>query len=116
MASTCLCGRCGTPLRSPSVACSVCGAAPAVGARPRPLRSPIVAAALSVVPGFGHIYLGHWQKGLVYLLAAGGLEIFGFDLDLTVIGAAVGVPVELGGLGLMLHSARDAYHLAKSGG
>jgi len=48
------------------------------------------AAALAIVPGLGHFYLGHNMKGFAYLLGIGGLQFFGFDLDLTVIGAAVG--------------------------
>jgi hypothetical protein len=42
-----------------------------------------------------------------------GLQFFGFDLDLSVIGAAVGVPMELGGTGLWLFSIVDAYRTAK---
>jgi hypothetical protein len=45
--------------------------------------------------------------------AAGVLEFFGFDFDLTAIGAVVGVPMELGGAGLWLYSIFDAYHTAK---
>jgi len=72
-----------------------------------------VAAALAIVPGLGHFYLGHNVKGLAYLVGIGGLQFFGFDLDLTVIGAAVGVPMELGGGGLWLFSIVDAYRTAK---
>jgi hypothetical protein len=43
-----------------------------------------------------------------------GLQFFGFDLDLSVIGAAIGVPMELGGGGLWLFSIVDAYRTAKS--
>jgi len=72
-----------------------------------------VAAGLAIVPGLGHFYLGHNAKGLAYLLGIGGLQFFGFDLDLTVIGAAVGVPMELGGGGLWIFSIVDAYRTAK---
>jgi hypothetical protein len=41
------------------------------------------------------------------------LQFFGFDLDLSVIGAAIGVPMELGGAGLWLFSIVDAYRTAK---
>jgi hypothetical protein len=112
MASTYFCGRCGSPLAHPAAVCACCGAASAPGAV-RTRKSPVAAALLSVIPGLGHIYLGHYRKGLFYLLAASGLEFFGFDLDLTAIGAALGVPMELGGFGLWAHSAWDAYHLAK---
>jgi hypothetical protein len=52
-------------------------------------------------------------KGIAYLAGIAGLQFFGFDLDLTVIGAAVGVPMELGGGGLWLFSIVDAYRTAK---
>lgn len=114
MASTTFCGTCGAPLAAASARCPRCGAQPltAAGARPRPV-SPWLAVGLSVIPGLGHIYLGHWRKGLFYMLAASGLQFFGLDLDLTAIGAVLGVPMELGGLGLWAHSAWDAYHLAQ---
>ena len=115
MASTYLCGNCGAVLTDPLRACGRCGAAPAAYARPMPARSPWLAVALSIIPGLGHIYLGHYRKGLFYLVAASGLEFFGLDLDLTAIGAALGIPMELGGLGLWAHSAWDAYHLARGG-
>jgi len=53
------------------------------------------------------------MKGVAYLLGIGGLQFFGFDLDLTVIGAAVGVPMELGGGALWVFSIVDAYRTAK---
>jgi TM2 domain-containing membrane protein YozV len=111
-----LCGRCGTLLTNPSAPCPRCGA-PASGAYqgayPRPRKSPGLAAALAIVPGLGHFYLGHNVKGVAYLLGIGGLQFFGADLDLTVIGAAIGVPMELGGGGLWLFSIVDAYRTAK---
>jgi len=76
-------------------------------------KNPGLAAALAVVPGLGHFYLGHNLKGLAFLFGIFGLEFFGFDLDLTVIGAAVGVPMELGGTGLWAFSIVDAYRTAK---
>lgn len=75
-------------------------------------RSRFLAAALSVVPGLGHIYLGHKAKGLMTLAGFAGLQLFGADLDLTVVGAAVGVPMEMGGFGLWAWSIMDAYRLA----
>lgn len=111
MSSTYLCGHCGSVLAHPSSPCLRCGAAPSW--RPAARKSPWAAVALSVIPGLGHIYLGHYKKGLFYLFAASGLEFFGFDLDLTAIGAALGIPMELGGLGLWLHSAWDAYQTAR---
>jgi TM2 domain-containing membrane protein YozV len=76
-------------------------------------KNPLVAAALAVIPGCGHFYLGHNLKGIGYLLGIGGLQFFGFDLDLTVVGAAVGVPMELGGGTLWLYSIVDAYRTAR---
>ena len=76
-------------------------------------KSPGLAAALAIVPGLGHFYLGHNVKGVSYLVGVGGLQFFGLDLDLSVIGAAIGVPMELGGAGLWLFSIVDAYRTAK---
>ncbi len=120
MASEMLCGRCGALITNPTAPCPRCGA-PASGAYqgvyPRAYRqarkSPALAAALAIVPGCGHFYLGHNLKGIAYLVGIAGLQFFGFDLDLTVIGAAVGVPLELGGGALWLYSIVDAYRTAK---
>src|SRR5260370_28061050 len=75
------------------------GGAPASGAYQgvyrKARKSPALAAALAIVPGLGHFYLGHNLKGVAYLVGVGGLQFFGFDLDLSVIGAAIGVPMEL---------------------
>jgi TM2 domain-containing membrane protein YozV len=117
VAAEVLCGRCGALLTNPNAPCPRCGA-PASGgyaapAQPRVHKSPLLAATLAIVPGLGHFYLGHNLKGLAYLVGVGGLQFFGFDLDLTVIGAAVGVPMELGGGALWLFSIVDAYRTAK---
>src|SRR5207245_35710 len=93
-----LCGRCGAVLVGPGAACAGCGASPLGGAaawtaRPLP-KNPWLAAALSaVVPGLGQIYLGHYWRGFGYLVGTAGLEFVGFDLDLTAIGAALGIPM-----------------------
>ena len=79
----------------------------------RSRKSPLTAAALAIVPGLGHVYLGEWPKALAFLGAAGMLEFFGFDFDLTAIGAVVGVPMEVGGFGLWLYSIFDAYNTAR---
>jgi hypothetical protein len=79
----------------------------------RTRKNPFLAAALAVVPGLGHFYLGENKKGVAYLLGVGGLEFFGLDLDLTVIGALIGVPLEVGGGTLWLFSIVDAYRSAK---
>ena len=117
MAAEVLCGRCGALLTNPNAPCPRCGS-PASGgyaqsvARVR--KSPLLAATLAIVPGLGHVYLGHNLKGLGYFVGVGGLQFFGFDLDLSVVGAAIGVPMELGGAGLWLFSIVDAYRTAKS--
>jgi TM2 domain-containing membrane protein YozV len=118
MASEVLCGRCGAPLTNLAAPCPRCGS-PASGgyyasAVPRERKSPFVAAALAVIPGLGHFYLGHHLKGFGFLIGIGGLQFFGFDLDLSVIGAALGVPMELGGATLWVYSIVDAYRTAKA--
>ena len=118
MAAEVFCGRCGAHLVNPAAPCPRCGAPASGGYRaaaaiPRARKSPGVAAALAILPGLGHFYLGHNVKGFAYLIGVFGLQFFGFDLDLTVIGAAVGVPMELGGTGLWLFSIVDAYRTAK---
>ena len=116
MAAEVLCGRCGALLTDPNAPCPQCGA-PASGGYygpvTRPRKSPLLAAALAIVPGLGHFYLGHNLKGFAYLLGIGGLQFFGLDLDLSVIGAAVGVPMELGGGTLWVFSIIDAYRTGK---
>ncbi len=116
MASDVLCGHCGAVLTNPSAPCPRCGA-PASGAwqqtRPQARKDPRVAAMLAVIPGMGHFYLGHNMKGIAYLVGVLGLQFFGLDLDLTVIGLAVGVPLELGGGTLWAYSIIDAYRTAR---
>jgi hypothetical protein len=118
MASNTLCGNCGALLSHPTATCWRCGMAStgqaSAGPWTRSRKSPVTAAVLAaLIPGMGHVYLGNYKKGLAYLIGTGALEFFGFDLDLTAIGAAVGVPMELGGLGLWMHGVWDAYHTAK---
>jgi TM2 domain-containing membrane protein YozV len=114
MVSEVICGRCGTLLDSREARCRTCGSITNYGPVVRPRKSRWVAAGLAaLIPGLGHIYLGQYPKGLLYLAGAGGLTFLGFDLDLTVIGAAVGVPMELGALGLWLHGVVDAYKTAQ---
>ena len=116
MASEVLCGKCGALLTNPNAPCPRCGA-PASGRYQGPVartrKSPLVAAALAVVPGLGHFYLGENKKGIAYLVGVGALEFFGFDLDLSIIGALVGVPLEIGGGSLWVFSIVDAYRTAR---
>ncbi len=115
MASEVLCGHCGALLTNPNAPCPRCGA-PASGSYQGPVmrarKHPLVAAALAVVPGLGHFYLGENKKGVAYLVGIGGLEFFGLDLDLSIIGALIGVPMEVGGGTLWLFSIVDAYRTA----
>src|SRR5665213_2753564 len=116
MASEILCGRCGTLLTNPNAPCPKCGS-PASGRYQVPVfrqrKNPLMAAALAVVPGLGHFYLGDNKKGIAYLLGIGGLEFFGIDLDLTFIGALIGVPINAGGGTLWVFSIVDAYRTAR---
>ena len=113
MVSHVICGSCGTLLDRSWVTCPTCGArasAPALRSRKSKWAAAVLAA---LVPGLGHIYLGQYAKGALYLAGAGGLTFLGLDLDLTVIGAALGVPMEMGALGLWAHGIWSAYHTAK---
>jgi TM2 domain-containing membrane protein YozV len=116
MASEVLCGRCGTLLTNLNAPCPKCGA-PASGRYQGPVtrtrKNPLLAAALAVVPGLGHFYLGENLKGVAYLIGVGGLEFFGFDLDLSFIGAVIGLPMEVGGGTLWIFSIVDAYRTAR---
>jgi TM2 domain-containing membrane protein YozV len=117
MATTTICGRCGSPLPSPTATCPKCGASPAQGSNSRRAarsrKNPTLAAVLAIVPGMGHVYLGQNLKGLFFLLACGGMEFVGIDLDLSVIGGLVGVPLGAGGIGLYAFQIFDAYREAK---
>ncbi|MDQ6771390.1 MAG: hypothetical protein M3024_00120 [Candidatus Dormibacteraeota bacterium] len=105
------CGNCGFMLEGRTAVCRRCGAH-ATGHLYR-RHNPFAAAALAIVPGLGHLYLGHYGKGLGILTGFGLLQFLGGDLDLTAIGAAAGVPMELGGLGLWAWSIWDAYQSAR---
>ena len=76
--------------------------------------SPGRAARLSVVPGLGHWYAGAPLKGLAFFAAILGPLVIGTELDLTGIGAVVGIPLDLGGLGLWAFCAYDAYRTARN--
>jgi TM2 domain-containing membrane protein YozV len=122
MAAELLCGRCGAVLTNPTAPCPRCGALASGGyqaapgyqaARPMTRKNPALAAALAVIPGCGHFYLGHNMKGIGFLIGIGGFQLFDIGLDLSVIGAAIGVPLELGPGALWLFSIVDAYRTAK---
>jgi hypothetical protein len=82
-------------------------------AKNRPI-SPGRAARLSIIPGLGHWYAGAPARGLVFFAAILGPLVVGTELDLTVVGAAVGIPLDLGGLGLWAFCAYDAYRTARN--
>jgi len=103
-------------LANANTSCPRCGAQASgryQGYAMRRPKNPITAALLAIVPGCGHFYLGHNKKGIGFLIGIGGLEVFGLPLDMTVIGAALGVPMEFGGGALWLYSIVDAYRTAK---
>jgi len=120
------CPRCRRPAASEAAFCPHCGnqlhAQPLEGeiidgtkrfARNRPI-SPGRAARLSIIPGLGHWYAGAPLKGVAFFAAIVGPIVLGTELDLTVIGAAVGIPLDLGGLGLWAFCAYDAYRTARN--
>jgi len=120
MASHILCGRCGAVLDHPNATCRQCGATstsayqqPRAQWPPRARKTPWLAALLSaVIPGLGQVYVGETWRGVGYFVGTVGLEFFGFDLDLTAVGLALGVPMELGGAALWIHGIVDAYRRA----
>lgn len=81
-------------------------------ARNRPI-DPGRAARLSIIPGLGHWYAGTPGKGLVFFAAIVGPIVLGTELDLTGIGAPLGIPLDLGGLALWAYCAYDAYRTAR---
>jgi TM2 domain-containing membrane protein YozV len=116
VAAELLCGHCGAVLTNPTAPCPRCGALASggyTGARVQSRKNPLLAAALAIVPGLGHFYLGDNKKGVAYLIGIGGLEFFGLDLDLSFIGALIGVPMEVGGGTLWVFSIVDAYRTAR---
>src|ERR1700730_12666349 len=81
-------------------------------AKTRPIN-PGRAARLSIIPGLGHWYAGAPVKGLAFFAAIVGPLVIGTELDLTVIGAVAGIPLDLGGLALWGFCAYDAYRTAR---
>ncbi len=106
------CPHCGTQVRVQPLEGEVVSEGRSAGVRVR-APDPLLAAALSIVPGLGHWYAGAPVRGLVYFLGIAGAEVLGVDLDLSVIGAAVGIPLELGGLALWAHCVFDAFRTAR---
>ena len=117
------CPRCGANLEQATPFCPHCGTQlqtqflegevvdrPANAPR-RP--NPVAAAALAVIPGLGHLYAGAPWRGLMFFAGVIGPLVLGTDLDLTGIGAIVGVPLDAGGLGLWAINVIDAYRTAR---
>ena len=120
------CPRCRRAVAAEAAFCPYCGAQLQV----QPLRGeiidgtgrfkknrpvdPVRAARLSIIPGLGHWYAGAPVKGLAFFAAIIGPLAIGTELDLTVVGAALGIPLDLGGLGLWAFCAYDAYRTAKN--
>jgi hypothetical protein len=120
------CPRCERPVAAEALFCPHCGVQlkvqPVQGeiidgtrrfAKHRPIN-PGHAARLSIIPGLGHWYAGAPVKGLVFFAAIVGPLVIGTELDLTVVGAAVGIPLDLTGLGLWAFCAYDAYRTARN--
>jgi hypothetical protein len=120
------CPRCRRSVAAEAAFCSFCGAQlqvqPVEGEiidgtarfkKNRPVN-PGRAARLSLVPGLGHWYAGSPAKGLAFFAAIVGPLVIGTELDMTVVGAALGIPLDLGGLGLWAFCAYDAYRTAKN--
>lgn len=118
------CEACGAPLAGVGAACTACGAGATTTAYDWTRRgagvphrvagapqehSGVRAAVLGVVPGLGHLYAGHRVKAVALFCGFVAALFVGTDLDLTMIGATVGVPIDAGGLGLWLFSIWDAY-------
>jgi zinc ribbon protein len=120
------CPRCRRSVAAEAAFCPHCGAQlrvqPVTGEiidgtgrfkKNRPVN-PARAARLSIVPGLGHWYAGAPLKGVAFFAAIVGPLVIGTELDLTVIGAYVGIPLDLGGLGLWAFCAYDAYRTARN--
>jgi hypothetical protein len=120
------CARCRRSVAAEAAFCPYCGAQLQV----QPVEGEIIdgtarfkknrpvdpgrAARLSLIPGLGHWYAGAPLKGLAFFAAIVGPIVIGTELDLTVVGAVLGIPLDLGGLGLWAFCAYDAYRTAKN--
>src|ERR1700694_2583183 len=119
------CPRCERPVAAEALFCPNCGVQlkvqPVQGeivdgtrrfAKNRPIN-PGRAARLSILPRMGHWDAGAPGKGVAFFAAIVGPLVIRTELDLTVIGAAVGIPLDLGGLALWGFCAYDAYRTAR---
>jgi len=78
-----------------------------------PPLDPGRAARLSILPGLGHWYARAPLRGMAFFVAIVAPLVFGTELDLSVIGLPLGIPLDMGGLGLWAYCAVDAYRTAK---
>jgi Double zinc ribbon len=114
------CPRCGTPVTAATKFCPECGTqvrvqpvhAEVIERPTRSLPNPWAATFLSIVPGLGHWYAGASRRGLIFFVAIVGGEVLGIDLDLSLIGDIVGIPLGVGATGLWIFCAFDAYRTA----
>lgn len=114
------CPRCGTPLTPTTKFCPECGTqirvqpvqGEVIERRAVAAPSPWVAALLSIVPGLGHWYAGAPRRGFIFFVAIVAGEVIGLDLDLSLIGDVVGIPLGAGATGLWVYCALDAYRAA----
>ena len=91
------CPQCGAQLKVPSVQGEIIDGTRRFAKHP-PIR-PGRAARLSIIPGLGHWYAGAPAKGLVFFAAIVG---------------PLGIPLDIGGLGLWAFCAYDAYRTARN--
>jgi uncharacterized protein DUF6677/zinc ribbon protein len=110
-AEAAFCPRCGAQLRVQPVEGEIIDGTERFK-RNRPL-SPGRAARLSIIPGLGHWYAGAPIKGAAFFAAIIGPIVLGTELDMSVVGAALGIPLDLGGLGLWAFCAYDAYRTVR---
>src|SRR3977135_1435439 len=119
------CPRCRRSVVAEAAFCPYCGAQLQV----QPLRGEIIdgterlkknrgrdpgrAARLSIIPGLGHWYAGAPVKGLAFFAAIMAPLVIGAAFDLSGILLPLGIPLDLGGLGLWGFCAYDAYRTAK---
>lgn len=119
------CPRCHRPVVEGAAFCQSCG----TQLRPQPVKGEVIdsrppsregqpldpgrAARLSIIPGLGHWYARAPMRGLAFFCAIVGPLVVGTELDLSVIGLPLGIPMDIGGLGLWAYCAMDAYRTAK---
>lgn len=118
------CPRCEQGLDRPYVFCPHCGAQLETQKvegevlefpkrQQHPPIDPRKAARLSIIPGLGHWYAGAPLRGLAFFGAILAPIVIGTELDLTVVGAILGIPLDIGGVALWVYCGFDAYRTAR---